>query len=115
MRYADILLIKAEALFRGGTTTIPDTPLNLVNTVRGRSNASVLTSLTLKNIEDERARELIWEGHRRRDMIRFGTYFTGTWAFKTTQTATTRGIYPIPQEQRTANPKLVQNPGYPEN
>lgn len=115
MRYADILLIKAEAMFRGGTTTIPDTPLNLINTVRGRSHASVLSSLTLKNIEDERARELIWEGHRRRDMIRFGTYFTGTWAFKTTQTAAFRGIYPIPQEQITANPKLKQNPEYPLN
>ncbi|HJR99698.1 MAG TPA: RagB/SusD family nutrient uptake outer membrane protein, partial [Flavobacterium sp.] len=80
-----------------------------------RSNATVLSSLTLKNIEDERARELIWEGHRRRDMIRFGTYFTGTWAFKTGQTETFRGIYPIPQEQRTANPKLEQNPGYPQN
>ncbi len=115
MRYADILLIKAEALFRGGTTTVPDTALGLVNQVRGRSNASVLASLTLKNIEDERARELIWEGHRRRDMIRFGTYFTGTWAFKTTQTEAFRAIYPIPQEQRTANPNLEQNPGYPNN
>lgn len=115
MRYADILLIKAEALFRGGTTTIADTPLNLVNTVRGRSNASLLSSVTLKNIEDERAREFIWEGHRRRDMIRFGTYFTGTWAFKTTQTAAFRGIYPIPAEQLTANPKLQQNPDYPAN
>ncbi|MFD0990114.1 RagB/SusD family nutrient uptake outer membrane protein [Mariniflexile jejuense] len=113
IRYADILLIKAEALFRGGATTIPDTPLNLINTVRGRSNATLLSSLTLKDIENERARELIWEGHRRRDMIRFGTYFTGTWKFKTTQTETFRGIYPIPAEQITANPNLVQNPGYP--
>lgn len=115
MRYADILLIKAEALFRGGTTTIPDTPLNLVNQVRGRSNATALLSITLKNLEEERARELIWEGHRRRDMIRFGTYFTGTWAFKTAQTELFRGIYPIPAEQMTANPNLKQNPGYPLN
>jgi hypothetical protein len=113
MRYADILLIKAEALLRGGTATVADTPLNLVNQVRARSNASALGSVTLANIEDERARELIWEGHRRRDMIRFGSYFTRTWTFKTTQTEKFRGIYPIPQEQRTANPNLVQNPGYP--
>ena len=112
IRYADILMIKAEALFRGGTTTIPDTALNLINTVRNRSNATPLGSLTLKDIENERARELIWEGHRRRDMIRFGTYFTGTWKFKTTQTETFRGIYPIPAEQLTANPNLVQNQGY---
>jgi starch-binding outer membrane protein, SusD/RagB family len=109
VRYADILLMKAEALFRTGKTS---EALELVNQVRARSNASALTSLTLKNIEDERAREFIWEGHRRRDMIRFGSYFTGTWKFKTTQTEQWRGIYPIPAEQITANPKLIQNPNY---
>ncbi|RYZ47387.1 MAG: RagB/SusD family nutrient uptake outer membrane protein, partial [Sphingobacteriales bacterium] len=66
----------------------------------------------IKDIENERAREFIWEGQRRRDMIRFGTYFTGTWAFKTTQTSTDKGIYPIPLEQITSNPTLKQNPGY---
>jgi starch-binding outer membrane protein, SusD/RagB family len=109
IRYADILLMKAEALFRTGKAS---EALGLVNQVRARSNASPLNSLTLKNIEDERSREFIWEGHRRRDMIRFGTYFTGTWKFKTTQTETWRAIYPIPAEQITANPNLVQNPGY---
>ncbi|OUJ72179.1 RagB/SusD family nutrient uptake outer membrane protein [Hymenobacter crusticola] len=109
LRYSDILLMKAEALFRNGNV---GAALPLVNQIRTRSNASTLTSLTLKNIEDERAREFIWEGHRRRDMIRFGTYFTGTWTFKTTQTPTWRGIYPIPAEQLTANPNLKQNPNY---
>ncbi|MDB5249433.1 MAG: outer membrane protein SusD [Segetibacter sp.] len=109
MRYSDILLIKAEAQFRTGKVA---EALGLVNDVRARSNASALTSLTLKNIEDERAREFIWEGHRRRDMIRFGTYFTGTWKFKTTVTEPWRAIYPIPAAQINANPNLVQNPNY---
>jgi hypothetical protein len=109
IRYSEILMMKAEAQFRNGDAS---GALTLVNQVRQRSNASVLTTLTLKNIEDERSREFIWEGQRRRDMIRFGTYFTGTWAFKTTVTTPDKGIYPIPLEQLTSNPKLVQNPGY---
>ncbi|MGC4104424.1 RagB/SusD family nutrient uptake outer membrane protein [Ferruginibacter sp.] len=108
-RYSNVLLMKAEALFRQGQTAAA---LPLVNQVRTRSNASVLSTLTLKDIEDERAREFIWEGCRRTDMIRFGDFFTGTWAFKTTQTASFRKLYPIPNQQITANPKLVQNPGY---
>tara|TARA_R110002050_G_scaffold273113_1_gene417089 strand:+ start:99745 stop:101277 length:1533 start_codon:yes stop_codon:yes gene_type:complete len=111
MRYSDILLTKAEALFRDGNTT-PSVSLDLVNRVRGRSNATLLNSLTLQDIEDERSREFLWEGQRRRDMIRFGTYFTGTWSFKPNTTEAFRGIYPIPEIQRTANPNLDQNPGY---
>ena len=109
VRYSEILLTKAEALFRSGSTAAA---LLLVNAVRTRSSATPLTTLTLQNIEDERSREFIWEGCRRRDMIRFGTFFTGTWAFKTGPTAAFRAILPIPNEQITANPKLQQNPGY---
>ncbi|MEI6949294.1 RagB/SusD family nutrient uptake outer membrane protein [Paraflavisolibacter sp. H34] len=109
IRYADILLMKAEALFRTGKA---EDARKLVNQVRERSNATPLASLTLKDLENERAREFIWEGHRRRDMIRFGSYFTGTWKFKTTQTEKWRAIYPIPAEQITANPNLQQNEGY---
>jgi hypothetical protein len=108
-RYSDVLLIKAEALFRLGN---PAGALLLINQVRQRSNATALTSLTLQNIEDERAREFLWEGNRRTDMIRFGDYFTGLWPFKTTVTEKFRAIYPIPNEQLVNNPKLVQNPGY---
>ncbi|WP_317041330.1 RagB/SusD family nutrient uptake outer membrane protein [Leeuwenhoekiella marinoflava] len=109
-RYADILLTKAEALYRiDNNSTIA---LDLVNEVRERSNAGEILDLSLDILEDERAREFIWEGHRRRDMIRFESYFNETWAFKTTQTEAYRGIYPIPQEQITANPSLTQNPGY---
>ena len=108
-RYSDVLLMKAEALFRTGNT---GDALKLVNQVRQRSNATALTALTLQDIEDERAREFIWEGNRRTDMIRFGDYFTGTWPFKTTQTAAFHKLYPIPNQQLVANPNLSQNAGY---
>ena len=108
-RYADVLMTKAEALFKTGK---PEEARVLVNQIRARSNASTLTTLTLQNIEDERAREFIWEGHRRRDMIRFGSFFNKTWTFKTTNDPLWRGIYPIPTEQLGSNPKLKQNPNY---
>lgn len=108
-RYSDVLLIKAEALFRLGNAA---DALPLVNQVRERSNATPLMSLTLKDLEEERAREFLWEGCRRTDMIRFGDYFTATWPFKATPTEKFRAVYPIPLEQLTNNPKLVQNPGY---
>jgi len=108
-RYSNVLLMKAEVLFRTGSSS---EALQLVNQVRTRSKATSLTSLTLKDIENERAREFLWEGCRRTDMIRFGDYFTGTWPFKTRQSEAFRKLYPIPNEQLTANPNLVQNDGY---
>ncbi len=108
-RYSNVLLMKAEALFRLGDAV---NALPLVNQVRQRSNATLLTSLTLQDLEDERAREFLWEGCRRTDMIRFGDYFTGTWAFKTTVTEAFRNVYPIPNQQLIANPNLKQNTGY---
>lgn len=110
MRYADILLMKAEALFRTGDPNHEALPL--INRIRTRSNASAISTLTLKDIENERARELVWEGYRRRDMIRFGSYFNEIWSFKTATTPIWRGIYPIPLPQITANPNLIQNPNY---
>ncbi|MEQ9441321.1 MAG: RagB/SusD family nutrient uptake outer membrane protein [Cyclobacteriaceae bacterium] len=109
IRYADVLLIKAEALFRTGNT---GEALDLVNQVRARSSATTLSTLTIADIEDERARELIWEGHRRRDMIRFGSYYTDTFGIKTGVTEEWRNIYPIPAEQIVTNPNLQQNPNY---
>ncbi len=111
IRYSDVLLTKAEALFRRSGGTDPQA-LILVNQIRQRSNATPLATLTLQDIEDERAREFLWEGSRRRDMIRFGSYFNSTWKFKTSVTPTWRGIYPIPQNQINGNPNLIQNPNY---
>ena len=109
MRYADILLMKAEALIR---TNKAGEALPLVNQIRNRSNATPFSSVDLQELEEERARELIWEGYRRRDMIRFGSYFNSTWEFKQSVTPATMGIYPIPAIQISNNPNLQQNPNY---
>jgi hypothetical protein len=115
-RYSNVLLMKAEALVRLGQD-LP-TALDLVNQVRTRSKCTAWTSadLTLSNIEKERANEFIWEGKRRTDMIRFGTYFTTTWFYKQKVEDPTaeawRGLYPIPAIQITNNPNLKQNPNY---
>jgi len=109
-RYANVLLMKAEAEFRLGKNT--DDALKLVNQIRQRSNCPTWTDLSLQKIEDERAREFIWEGQRRRDMIRFGDFFTGKWFYKTTTTEDWRGIYPIPDYELQNNPKLKQNTNY---
>lgn len=109
-RYSNVLLMKAEALFRLNKDL--DVALQLVNEVRHRSNCTKWTELSLQKIEDERAREFIWENQRRRDMIRFGSYFNNTWFYKTNKTEKWRGIYPIPAIQITNNPNLKQNPNY---
>lgn len=109
-RYSNVLLMKAEALFRQGIEM--DEALELVNQVRRRSALSDWDGLTLKKIEEERAREFIWENQRRRDMVRFGSYFADTWFYKSTVTEEWRGIYPIPAIQLNNNPNLNQNPNY---
>lgn len=107
IRYADILLIKAEALARNGDF---GAGLLLINEVRQRSHATALGSITLENILDERSRELVFELTRRRDLIRFGK-FGDAWEWKE-PSAAFRTIYPIPTNALDANPNLTQNPGY---
>jgi hypothetical protein len=107
IRYADILLIKAEALARKGSFA---TALPLINDVRERSNADPLTSITLEDVFLERSRELAFEMHRRRDLIRFDK-FTDAWEFKEASESF-RNLFPIPRTAIDANPKLSQNPGY---
>jgi hypothetical protein len=109
-RYADILLLKAEAILRGATPTMGHTPVSLANLVRDRAKARPYTTLDLNELLDERARELAFEGWRRNDLIRFGK-FEEPWGVKT-NTDVRKRIFPIPTEQIVLNPLLVQNPGY---
>lgn len=107
LRYADVYLMEAEALFRSGQT---GEALTMVNELRALRGASPLASLDEAALLDERGRELYWEGVRRTDQIRFGT-FDDTWHEKT-NTDPFRVLYPIPQQALDSNPNLIQNPGY---
>jgi hypothetical protein len=107
-RYADAHLMKIEAILRGGQSS--DDPLTLYNQLRTIREASTVSSVSLDDILDERARELYWEGWRRQDQIRFGT-FDETWTLKT-NTEEFRRLFPIPARAIASNPNLVQNEGY---
>lgn len=111
-RLADIYLIKAECLMRQNGDKANNEAVNYANKVRSRCGAELYdeTSLTLEELLEERSRELCWEGHRRQDQVRFGT-FSKPWDNKT-NTDEYRDIYPIPKRAMTANSKLKQNPGY---
>ena len=106
-RYADVLLMKAEALVRNGYNG--DEPLN---EVRGRVNAPYRTA-TLDNILAERMLELAWEGWRRNDMIRFGT-FTSSHTDHPQLPGEANGyttVFPIPGKVLALTGDS-QNPGY---
>ena len=109
-RYADARLMKAEALLRGGTDPNGETALDIVNEIRNLRGASQLGSVDLQTILAERGRELYWEGWRRVDQIRFGT-FTNAWTGKE-QSEPYRVLFPIPQKAIDTNPDFVQNSGY---
>lgn len=110
-RYSDVVLMKAEAILRGGTATNGSTALSLANALRNnRTTSAAWTTCTLDSIYNERNRELTWEGWHRNDMIRYGK-FEGKWGYKT-NAETYRRIYPIPTNALTLNPSLKQNPGY---
>ncbi|MDJ1495391.1 RagB/SusD family nutrient uptake outer membrane protein [Cytophagaceae bacterium DM2B3-1] len=109
LRYADVLLMKAEAILRGGTGDV--TALSLVNELRASRGASTLSSLDEATLLAERGRELYWEGWRRNDMIRFGA-FLKPFDQKSTTSPAHVVVFPIPQRALDTNPNLKQNVGY---
>ena len=116
-RFSDVLLMKAEAIARGGTGTnvgpYGNTELSIVNALRTHPSraASALSSVSPTDIYDERGRELWWESWRRQDMIRFGK-FLENFQEKEYTSDPKYLIYPIPDDQLAVNPNLKQNPGY---
>jgi hypothetical protein len=118
-RYADVLLMKAEADLRQNDAAGALTLVNMVRTrAYGGDVSHNLTSLTLDDLLNERHRELGWEGWGRNDEIRFeiasGTpYFSGARVPGKLQDADNHlMIFPIPSTQLISNPNLQQNSGY---
>jgi hypothetical protein len=107
-RYADVLLMKAEAMLRSNNAA---GALLIVNPIRLIRNALPLASVDLNGMLDERGREMYWEGFRRQDLIRFGKYLQA-WQEKPADAGTKNLIFPIPSSQLAVNPNLTQNPGY---
>ena len=117
-RISDVYLMYAEAVLRGGGGD-EATAISYVNLLRTRANTTIVSSIDLDFILNERARELYWEGTRRTDLIRYGRFTDGNyvWPWKGgvaegTSTPSYRNILPIPSSDLNANPNLTQNPGY---
>ncbi len=113
-RYADVLLMKAECLVRAKNDI--NGALSIVNQIRAKRNAPVISASTkdemLNKIYIERGLELYWEGHRRQDMIRFGTFLQPK-SEKPDPSPARAIILPIPQTAIDgSNGALTQNEGY---
>ena len=107
-RYADVLLMKAEAKVRNGEEGYAE-----LNAVRSRVGMPAVTA-SLDNILNERLLELVWEGWRRQDMIRFETYCKSYDIHTPSELDNKRYaiVFPIPQKACELNNNLKQNPGY---
>lgn len=120
-RLADAYLMRAEANFRLGSTGDAADDINIVRErAFGDASGDITASdVTAQFILDERGREFYYEGLRRTDLIRFGQFTGGdylwTWkggTYNGSSTSSTMKVFPIPGAEISANPNLVQNPGY---
>lgn len=107
-RYGDALLMEAEAKVRNGEDGSRE-----LNAIRDRVGMPHVEA-NLDNILKERLLELVWEGWRRQDLIRFGKY-TQAYDQRTPLEGESVGfttVFPIPQRCLDLNKKLKQNPNY---
>jgi hypothetical protein len=116
LRYADVLLMEAEALCELNKLSEAVEPLNMVRKRAGLADVTVTTQAELREkIRKERRIELAFEGSRWFDIIR---YDNGQYAQQFMQSigktnfTSKHLLLPIPQKEIDANPNLTQNPGY---
>jgi len=107
-RFADVLLMRAEAKVRNGQSGQDD-----LDAVRQRVGMNRRPA-TLDNILKERLLELVWEGSRRHDLIRYGLFHKAydlRQPIEGEEDAHTT-VFPIPAKVLELNNKMTQNKGY---
>lgn len=117
IRLGEIYLIYAEACMQLGQET---PAVQKLDELAARAGVEGPSSVTQDYLVAERARELMWEAHRRTDLIRYGLYETDTylWPYKGGDSYEGQGfpaykcIFPIPPTELATNDRLIQNPGY---
>ncbi len=107
IRYAEILMMQAECYVRLGAT---DLARPFLDQISMRAGTETPTLIDLDYVDKELLREFTFEGRRRTDNIRFGTFFQPWWEKGTTEQF--RNIFPLPQAELDKNANLVQNPMY---
>ena len=115
IRLGEIHLIYAEACMHAGG----DASAQLA-ALAARAGVEAPAAVTEDFLIAERARELMWEGHRRTDLIRYGKFTSKNfpWPFKggsfqgNVDLGDHMNLFPIPISELTTNLDLVQNPGY---
>ncbi|SMC79216.1 RagB/SusD family nutrient uptake outer membrane protein [Moheibacter sediminis] len=107
IRYAEILLIRAEAAtYVGGDAAGP------LNQVRNRVNLAPIASPTVQNIWKERRLELAFEHDRWFDIVRTGQGQAAMAADGKTFVVGKHELFPIPNAQLIQTPNMTQNPGW---
>jgi hypothetical protein len=125
MRYAEVLLLAAEAHVQNGNS---GTALGYINQVRSRAHLSDLTSVTLDDVKKEKRLELCLECVRYQDLVRWGdaekvmanqgkeipsyaksgvsiAFKNSVYGFKPKH-----NLLPIPRKELELNPNMAQNP-----
>jgi starch-binding outer membrane protein, SusD/RagB family len=113
LRYADVILMYAEAVNEGGNV---QEAAAYLNQIRSRAKLPATTAVTQTGlreaIEKERRLELAFEGHRWFDLVRTGKLIETMRAKGKTGIQGFHVLYPIPQREMDTNPSLTQNEGY---
>lgn len=107
-RFADVLLMRAEALWRMDESSAE--AVELVRQIRERAGLGIIDPLTEDDLYMEIQRELAFEAHARPTALRFDRFNSSWW--EKGPSDPTKNVFPIPSAQLNANPNLTQNPGY---
>jgi hypothetical protein len=117
IRLGEIYLIYAEACMRLQQSSLA---LPCLKELSERAGCTSPIEITPDFLVAERARELMWEAHRRTDLIRFGLFnsddylwpYKGGDSFEGKAFPAYRCLFAIPPTELASNPYLRQNPGY---